>query len=105
MKLSKNGTWKHSKLSDKDYDTYHNKGTKAKYHENSEKKLLVDSYDNFVLMAEIDGECESTLKVKLFEDLDRYNKPYLSKLAELEKCGTVFKLLEESNCTQILTKG
>ena len=53
MKLFKNGTWKHSKLSDKDYDTYHKKGTKAKYHENSEKKLLVDSYDNFVLMAEI----------------------------------------------------
>ena len=105
MKLSKNGTWKHSKLSDKDYGTYHNKGTKAKYHENSEKKLLVDSYDNFVLMAEIDGECESTLKVKLFEDLDKYDKPYLTKLAELEKCRTVFKLLEESNCTQILTKG
>ena len=103
MKLSKNGTWKHSKLSDKDYGTYHNKGTKAKYHENSEKKLLVDSYDNFVLMAEIDGECESTLKVKLFEKLDKYKD--LTKLAELEKCGTVFKLLEESNCTQILTKG
>ena len=53
MKLFKNGTWKHSKRSDKDYNTYHKKGTKAKYHENSEKKLLVDSYDNFVLMAEI----------------------------------------------------
>ena len=53
-------------------------------------------------MAEIDGECESTLKVKLFEDLDKYYNPYLSKL---KKCGTVFKLLEESNCTQILTKG
>ena len=78
MKLFKNGTWKHSKLSDKDYDTYHKKGTKAKYHENSEKKLLVDSYDNFVLMAEIDGECE--MKDDDIENLIQSNG--LSKLKD-----------------------
>ena len=100
MKFFKNGTWKNFKNTNQDYGLYHEKGSLAKYYENSEKPLFIDSYDNLVLMATIDGKCESTLNVRLFEkeNLQKYSNSYLAKLME---CGTTVFV----NCTKILTKG
>ena len=103
MKFSKNGTWKNFKNTNQDYGLYHEKGSLAKYSENSEKPLLIDSYDKLVLMASIDGKCESTLNVRLFEkeNLQKNLNSYLAKLPKLMECGTTVFV----NCTKILSKG
>ena len=103
MKFFKNGTWKNFKNTNQDYGLYHEKGSLAKYYENSEKPLFIDSYDNLVLMASIDGKCESTLNVRLFEkeNLQKYLNSYLAKLPKLMECGTTVFV----NCTKILSKG
>ena len=103
MKFSKNGTWKNFKNTNQDYGLYHEKGSLAKYSENSEKPLLIDSYDKLVLMASIDGKCESTLNVRLFEkeNLQKYLDSYLAKLPKSMECGTTVFV----NCTKILSKG